>query len=211
MRKRLYLVIALLVALAVTAGTFAYTQTSATTGPTIIKAGVGGAFATVSTTEPIDGSTYVTGNASPSWSPSVDAAGSITEGDLYYIDVGTYTGDILVTIYLNNPAALLKNYSFLNMAICAYGAIYNETTSTWSWEGSPISQFMNGGYNCYLTLTNGYVSFILKASETTAASVADSTNSYFAITIEGGSYYCISTTAEGGSLSPDFYIDIRQA
>lgn len=210
MRKKLYLVIALLVALAVTVGTFTYTQTSATTGPTISQAGVSGtgAFATVSTIEPlIFDSTYATTYESPSWSPSVDAAGSITAGDIYYIDVGTYTGDILVTIYLNNPAALLKDYSFLNMAIGAYGAGYDSQASpTWTWNGSPITQFMTGiYYNYYLTLTNGYVSFILKASDT----ATDGTNSYFAITIEGGSYYCISTTA--GDLSPDFYIDIRQA
>jgi len=318
MRKKLYLVIALLVALAVTGGTFAYTQVSSTVAPTTSFAGVEGGFATISTTEPISGGNYATGNANPTWSPVVDVADAITAGDLYYIDVGTYTGDILVTLYLDNPNTLAKCYSYINMAICVYGVTYDDsaadgftitgvaagvtgtitcsagsasieiTTNTsgltsvsgnvitfggtsdavkilatmastvgtltmsaagsetltvlnagkagttggsspdWtfnlpatgshSWQASPILDFYDGtNYAYYITLTSGYVSFVLKRSETCGATLYGTSHAYYAITVNNGAQCCIYSptgaelAAGTHSLSPNFYISVRQA
>lgn len=203
MKKKLYLLIALLVALAVAGGSFAYTATSGTAPVTIDAIGVSGAFSNVTTTAPTFGN--ASGHNSPSWSPSASSAGSVTAGDIYYIDLGTYTGDILVTLYINNPTALAKMYSYINLAIVAYGTTSNNT----AWASAPISQFKSGDYfTTYLGISTGYVSFILKNSDSTTE--ATSVHRYFAIAVGGGSYYCISTTASG-SLEPQFFIDVKQA
>jgi len=324
-KRKLYLILALLVALAVTGGTFAYTQVSSTVAPTTSFAGVAGGFATISTDEPISGGDYATGNATPTWSPVVDVADAITAGDLYYIDVGTYTGDILVTLYLDNPNTLAKCYSYINMAICVYGVTYADSvadgftitgvaagvtgtiacspgsvsieittntdgltsvsgnvitfggtsdavkilattastvgtltmsaagsetltavnagitgglspdwtfnlpaTGSYSWNSNPISTFYTDNdssgtfttgdtYNYYSTLTSGYVSFVLKRSETCGATLYGTSHAYYAITVNDGAQCCIYSPTDAElllgthSLSPNFYISVRQA
>ncbi len=204
MKKKLYLLITLLVALAVAGGSFAYTATAETATVTINSIGVSGAFANVTTVTPITGS-YASGSA-PSWSPSVNSAGSVTAGDIYYVDLGTYTGDIIVTLYINNPAALAKYYSYINLPIVVYKGVYTAgTPGTWAWNPTPVNGKSVNNFTSYLGISTGYVSFIVANP-----GVADS-HVYFAIAVGGGSYYCTSTSATGGSLSPQFFLDVKQA
>jgi hypothetical protein len=185
--KKIYLIIALLVALVVSATTFAMTATSATVTTSVSAGG----FANVTTSLPTGWTAPSGYGSAPTWSPIAGTTGSVTKGSLYYIDPQQYTGDLLVTLYLNNPADLTKAYSYLNMAIMAQSSA-NGT----SW--SAVTSFQtNGNYNYYLTLTNGYVSFVLPGG------------SKYLISIDNGAYYCVSTS--NGSLSPSFYIDVRQA
>lgn len=206
MKKKLYLVLALLVVLAATGGTFAFTATSATTGPGISAVGVSGDFATVSTN--VANGRY---RSNPAWNPAAGAAGQIpdadasnTAGDIYIIDTGTYTGDILVTIYLNNPSDLASSYSYLNLAINAYG---KEGTTTPTWKTTGVLVDASNGYSKYLTLTNGYVSFTLTHADSVDEAGDGATHHYYAITIDAGSFYCFKL----GNLAPSFYIDVRQA
>jgi len=183
MRRKLYLMIALLVALAVTGGAFAYTQTSGSVSTTV-SAGSFAAVTPVGGTAPEEG--WVHGGTPPSWDPIEGVAGSITGGDLYYINPGDYNGRLLVTLYVTNVPELAGCYSYLNMKVQAYK--YDTTSNSYSTENLDL----------YLTLTNGYVSFILEPG-------------IHVITIDGGSWYCFDADAEGGSLSPSFYIEVRQA
>ncbi len=185
--KKLYLVLALLVALGVTAVSFAATAPSASVTTTVS----GGNFVSVTSTIPAAWTAPSGYGSAPAWMPIAGTTGSITKGSIYWIDPKDYTGDLLVTLYLNNPADLTKAYSYLNMAVMVLGS---SNGTTWS-EASGFKT--SGNYSNYLTLTNGYVSFVLPGG------------SKYLIAIDGGPYYCVSTT--GGSLSPSFYIDIRQA
>ena len=165
-----------------------FAQSTDTTGTTIEAVGVDGQFAAVYTrAEAAADSVVLKYNVDPDWSPSVGATGTIdTPGDLYYIDTGTYQGDLIVTLYLNNAAGLSKNYTYLNMQINVYkhqgadGWVAVEAIST-----------------TYLTLTNGFVTLLIPGT------------SEFDITIDGGSFYCIGN-GTNGSLAPTFYIDVRQ-
>lgn len=201
MKKKLYLLIALLAVLAVAGSSFAYTATSGTGSVTIAAIGVDGSFASVTTTTPI-ATTYGSGAIAPTWSPTVNSAGSVAAGDIYYIDLGTYTGDILVTLYLNNPTQLAKAYSYINLPIVVYKADYVD--SAYTWNTTAVAGKSGSDFTSYLGISTGYVSFILTNPGTSAGS-----HNYFAIAVGGGSYYCTSTT--GGSLSPQFFLDVKQA
>lgn len=208
-KKGVFLFLALVATLAFAGGSFAYAhlQTSSTLSASITASGAGvdGAYADILASDPLSG--YATA-ATPTWNPAANIAGSISNGDLYYMDIGSYTGDLLVTLYLNNPAALSHDYSYLNMAICVYGTDSSGT----AWNTSPISQFVDSsGYTTYLNITNGYVSFILHYNDTTQTGTGTNTHAYFAITVNGGAYYCINPSASNGNLSPQFYLDVRPA
>lgn len=271
MKRKLFVVIGLLVAAAITGVSFA--QTAGTAGTTIAATGPGGRFASVIDASSLTGEQpYLKhGNyngtaqsdqyTTPAWSPSVNAAGEITTaGDLYYIDSRGYTGDLRVSLYLNNPAELTSNYSFLNMQVMVYelGAgtaqtnTFNGDASTTAFTLSPkpvlpesetvtvggVSQTRGTDYTIdnrtgvitfstapatgtnnisvsytsyaatdwtqvaafgeqYLTMTNGYLSFTISG------------NKEHDIAIIGGPFYCIGN-GSSGSLSPTFYIDVRQ-
>ncbi len=177
MKKKLYLVLALLVALAVTSSTFAVTQTTATATPTVTA----GTFidVTASSSKPSGFGVAPTNYGSvPSWQPLEGASGDITAGSIYWMDPGDYAGDIWVTIYLNNAVNLRSAYSYLNMAIIAHHTdnISSTTASDWSLCSGFGS---DGNWTYYLTLTNGYVSFVLSADDGYHIGIAD------------GAWYCI--------------------
>ena len=122
------------------------------------------------------------------WTPVEGTAGSIAPGDLYYIENPSgYTGKLLVMLYVTNVGDLANSYSYINMQVQAYD--YDADVSTHTSENLDL----------YLTLTNGYVCFVLDPAN----------GDGYVITIDGGSWYCFD--ADGGSLSPSFYIDVRQA
>ena len=134
MKRKLYLGIALLVALAVTAASFAYTQSSGT-----VTASVSSSSAFID----VEGWT----GGKPSWTPVSETAGSIIAGGLYTITVpSTYSGGLLGMLYVTNPADLVQAYSYLNLGV----EVYKEGTSE--------------DVDRYLTLRNGYVPFTLTVS-----------------------------------------------
>ena len=101
----------------------------------------------------------------------------------------------LVTIYLTNPTSLSADYEFLNMNI-SYG-----TSTGYSTVFTPIPH-QSGTFNgTFLSLSNGYVQFEIYNS--------GSNPKNYTIGISGGSFYCLSTTATGGSLNPSFYITVE--
>ena len=187
MKKKSFLLLAILLVAVIAGASFAYTQTSASV---IANVSNSSSFAHVDTWDnPADWGKY---NALPAWTPFEGTAGSITAGDLYLIDPRDYTGDLLVNLYLTNADELVHNYSFLNMQVQAYTAI----TTTPSY--TPTLQ------DAYLTMSNGYASFNLPG-------LTQSDQSYV-ITIDDGSWYCIDgdDSPDDRSLSPSFYIEVKQ-
>ena len=206
MKKGLIFAIALVVLLSATVITFA--RNTATESVSITAAGVGGfaagnaqgasqAVATVKLKHSSGGSAPYT-NVAPTWSPVVGQAGSITAGDIYYLDCSAYLGDVMVTINLTNPSALAKDYSYLNLLVNVWsGGAGTWTTQATNSDGSAIYSVGPPVIESFLNIINGNVTFILAGG------------THYCITIDSGDYYCIDTNAIGGSLSPDFYLEIK--
>ena len=198
MNKRIIFAVVLVLLLAATTITFARNTVTATVS--ISASGeTSGEVATTIVASAADADTslkYSTGTAGsyvqnmPNWSPVIDEAGSITPGDVFLVDCGNYTGDVQVTLYLTNPNKLTKDYTFLNMQV----NVWKDVTGVWTQsalaDGSAIG-------TVYLTIHDGFVSFILTS------------HTKYCVSVDGGTYYCIDTDTVNGSLSPDFYIEVN--
>jgi hypothetical protein len=128
----------------------------------------------------------------PTWVPSTNTAGSVTTaGDLALID-GTLSGianALTVNVYITNLAALQLDYSSFALPFNVYESPCTAGSCTWTQSSAVVVSPPT-----YLTSTEGFVSFSLPKGK------------YYDIAIDlGGSFYTISTTASGGSLSPSFY------
>ncbi|MFC1911986.1 hypothetical protein ACFLXG_02365 [Chloroflexota bacterium] len=98
------IIIALLAALLVTGGVFAYTFTTAS--------------ATIGVTAPT--SDFATITAGSVTAPTVFGrfTGTWPAGDLYTITPdASYTGDLVITVYLTNAGELIRYYQHLNMKL----------------------------------------------------------------------------------------------
>ncbi len=192
MKKKFYLIIAILVAVVLSGGTYAYTYTTAgvTIGATADPKDIATVYAGAT---PPSGWTAPSGyGVPPSWSPVINTAGSITKGSIFWIDPGNYTGDLLVTVYLTNSAALTSYYTYVNMAMMVHSS---PDGTTWSEVTNPPFKTA-GKYNYYLALTNGYAQFKLPGG-----------NKYH-IAIDNGVWYCINTS---GIVDPSYYCEVGQA
>ena len=200
MKKKLMFAIAAILLIACTTLTFAHTSNAATvsitagaTGNPSIVQSVGGAGAEgVPTTVKLK---YSSGTDSPyttvppSWAPVKNQAGSISSGDVYYVDATNYAGDLRVTVYLTNTGSLAKDYTYLNMEV----NVWTGSSGAWT-QATPVDDTANA--TGYLTLDKGTLSFILQGS------------THYCFSIEGGAFYCIDTTIDGThDLSPQYYMD----
>lgn len=138
------------------------------------------------------GTAFTAGNrtTAPSWSPSTGTVGTVTTaGDIYYVEIantGSGTQKGLVTLFLDNPAALAAAYSYLNLKIEIYKQTGSVAAPTWTTLSASE----------YLTLTSSSASFLLDEGQYTVT-VDDS-----------GSYYCTDAT---GTLAPSFYLKVDPA
>ncbi len=132
--------------------------------------------------------------AEPSLAPSMSvfgrAVGGVSPGDLFYIDT-TKAADITVNLYLTNARELIGGYRHLILKVGVYAK-----SASGEWDrastayGEPIP-------DTFITLRDAQASFILPGS------------AKHKITIDSGSFYCIKTTTDGGSLSPQFYLTVN--
>jgi hypothetical protein len=134
-------------------------------------------------------------NVPPAWSPVIEDPGSITAGDLYYVDTIGYDGDVVATLYISNADALSKDYAYLNMQVNVWELTHTMPADTWSSAQATYADGTAIG-TVYLTLENGFITFVLEG------------NSHYAISIDGGNFYCVDTDAADGELSPDFYLEV---
>jgi hypothetical protein len=192
MRKKLIFAAAVLLLFAATAVTFA--RDTATTSVSISAVGVSGTGNAVADLYGLQdvptGIELEYGNTAPLWSPVIEQPGSITAGDIYYFNTTDYLGDVMMSLHITNPEELSQNYSYLFMQV----NVRNGTSGSWAQstraDGSEIGAV-------YLSLNNGYVSFVLSG------------DTEYSIAIDGGTFYCIDTDADGGSLSPDYYLEVK--
>jgi len=122
-------------------------------------------------------------SAQPTWQVVGKTISGVTPGDLFYIDATNNGADIQTTLYITNTQELVHNYRNLILKI----GVYAETSSG-EWEQVPADTF--------ITMLNGLVSFDLQGM------------AKYKLTIDSGSFYCTTTNAEGGSLSPNFFLEV---
>ncbi|HET7522148.1 MAG TPA: hypothetical protein VFJ73_02375 [Bacillales bacterium] len=183
MKRRLFLLFSIVLALAVSG--ISYASTQATKEVTVSS----GEFATVSKA----GTDGVYSNDFNAWKPATGVSGTTGSGDLYIITrPADATGDLYGTLYLSNAASLSEQYSYLNLNVNIYG--FDSVSQAWQ----DINAKSDGTLTTkMLSLTNGYVTFQMSG-----------TYEKYAVSVDGGSYYCISA-GQGDVLSPEFFVEIR--
>ena len=129
-------------------------------------------------------------SAQPTWTAFGKAIGGVTPGDLFYIDATNNTADIQVNLYITNAQELISCYRNLILKVGVYAE-----DDTGEWEKAAMG---NGELipDTFITMRNGQVSFTLPGYAN------------YKVTIDGGSFYCTTTKANGGSLSPQFYLTV---
>lgn len=210
-----------------------FTATNDTSTVAITAGGIGGGvtdFASVSFSanavitgvRPVQAATGTTFVA-PAWSPTIDQVVPVTTaGDLAIINASGTTGNILVTASLTNPVGLSKAYSYFNLPISIYKSTNAGTTWTRQLTGAGNTTFGDSNGVTYLSLTNGFVSFLvaggantlyelhiskfIPTSLTEAITAAPATG-----TVPLGSFYTIDTTSAGTSLAPAISVTVTAA
>jgi len=129
-------------------------------------------------------------SVAPTWTAFGKTIGGVTPGDLFYIDATNNAADIQVNLYITNAQELVHCYRNLILKV----GVYVESDAD-EWEKASLG---NGELipDTFITMRNGQVSFTL-------AGCAN-----YKVTIDSGSFYCTRTVAEGGSLSPQFYLEV---
>ena len=130
-------------------------------------------------------------SAAPSGTAFGRAIGGIKSGDLFYVDAIGRPADILVTLHLTNIQELYHCYRYFILKV---GVYVEGNAGDWeqaSWPGGELIP------DTFLTLQNGQVSF----------SLAGYAN--YKVTVDEGSFYCLTASADGGNLSPRFYLTVE--
>ena len=132
--------------------------------------------------------------AGPSAAPSAKAfgraIGGVTPGDLFYVDATDSPADIMVTLFLTNADGLARCYRYFILEVGAYSeGDAGEWVAVSGQDGQPLPE-------TFLNLRNGSVSFSLYGYAS------------YKIAVDGGSFYCTTTSVDGGSLSPKFYLTV---
>lgn len=125
----------------------------------------------------------------PGWSPAANTPGSVTTpGDLALVDATS--GNVVFNVYITNLAALGQDYQSFALPINVYKCTSSCTATTaWTAVSGAASSLLSSQPNFSIDLPAG---------------------SYYDVAIDaGGSYYCVSTSASGGSLSPTFYFSAQ--
>jgi len=130
-------------------------------------------------------------SAQPTWTVFGKYIGGVEAGDVFYIDATDNPADIQVTLYITNTQELSRCYRYLVLNVGVYA---ENNSGEWEkaaqWNGEPAP-------DTFITLRNGQVSFTLSGYAN------------YKVTIDGGSFNCITTNADGGSISPRFYLEVE--
>jgi hypothetical protein len=171
-----FLIIALIALLAVTGGMFAYTFTTAT--------------ATIGVVAPTSDFAQITGNTSFT-APTVFGkfTGTWPTGKLFTITPNaSYTGDLVISVYMVNTGELVRQYQHLNMSLQ-----FIDNT------GAPADE---QGITQVLSLQNAQVLFTWTSGNGTSP---------FAVKLVGGGYRLHPfKTLTGGSYQPQVWCEVTQ-
>lgn len=162
-----------------------------------------------------DGTTVTSGAVGtptlPSWAPAANSSGQVTTpGDLALVNTVGLTGSVILNVYITNVPALQVDYSSFALPVTVFSCA-SSCTAVGSW--SMVSNSTVPGANgTYLTNTDPEISLNLPAGslyyDVTIGGTPSGT-SPVGPSLAGGSYYCISTSATGGSLAPSFYFSTQ--
>jgi len=133
-------------------------------------------------------------SARPSWQAYGKAIGGVNNaGDLFYVDAEESPADVLVTLYITNTHELSRCYNYLILKV---GVYVEDNTDEWTvaslYDNQPVP-------DTFITMRSGQVSFTLPG------------DAKYKVTIDSGSFRCSTTRADGGSVSPKFYLTADQA
>ena len=180
-KRKVFLLAALGLVLVLSSGAFAYTYTTA-----VGTIGVGDPSADVATSN--------VSSSQPDWSSITDnlsentTCGEVPTGDLFDITPSpTYSGDVLVDVYLTNAANLTRAYKYLNMKLYLEGS--EEAGETPNYQ--------------VLSLQNGRASFCLAGLASSSKSWVQTSQSDF----EGGTLSQLDTTTSPGNVLLDKFSD----
>ena len=130
-------------------------------------------------------------SAAPSVAVFGKAISGVKAGDLFYINTANQTSDMKVTLSITNTQELIHNYRYVMLKV---GVYVKDNSGGWAKaslnDGKPVP-------DTYITLQNGQVSFNLAGGAS------------YKLTIDSGSLNCMTTKAEGGSVSPQFYLEVN--
>jgi hypothetical protein len=115
-----------------------------------------------------------------------NAHGSITPGDLFYIDLNDSTIDTRATLYITNTDILAKFLRYITLNI----GVYNKNQAG-GWDKCPQNN------NPLLTLKNGLVEIILPGPGT------------YKITVDAGNYYSFAHADNQDEQAPFFNLEIE--
>jgi hypothetical protein len=130
--------------------------------------------------------------ADPTEAPSAvfygKAIGSITPGDLFYIDAVNSQADATLNLYITNTDELTHYLRYLTLRVMIY---IEDGNGQWTIQQSGFEEFPE----TYLTLQNSPASFTLPGG------------ARYKISIISGCYYCLSTGNSGDNITPRFYLN----
>jgi len=131
-------------------------------------------------------------SAQPTWNAFGKAIGGVdTPGDLFYIDATDSQIDIQVNLYITNAQELSHCYRYLILNVGIYvESDAGEWNKAAQWNGEPTA-------DTFITLRNGQVSFTLSGG------------AKYKVTVDSGCFNCLTTNADGGSISPQFYLEVE--
>ena len=186
MKKKWILVLALIITLLGSGLTYAFTYTTAS--------------ATITGTADSEYATVTVDDSPPSFAANIFGKhrGDVPSGDMFIITPDTtYTGDMLIKVYLTNADELSKTYQHLNMKV----EIWDSEATT------PVNIFAGETGHTFqlLTLDNGVVTFPLEMDDGTSP---------FKVKIAGGSYGTNPRSPvdweSGYSVSPLLFCEVTQ-
>jgi len=131
-------------------------------------------------------------SAAPSATFFGKAIGSVTPGDLFYLDATGKAHDITVTLCLTNAHELTPCLRYLILEV---GVYFESSDGLWRkaslWNGNPVP-------DTFITLRNSPVSLILAGY------------TKYKVTVDAGSFYCLTANTKGNFVSPRFYLTVEE-
>jgi hypothetical protein len=120
------------------------------------------------------------------------AFGSVTPGDLFYIDATGSPHDMAVSLYITNADELTYYLRYLILRVTVHSA-----SEDVQWQPAPLRFGSLKESDIYLTLQNSPVKFIVPG------------DARYKVRIDSGSYYCLPAGARRDNERPKFYLTVE--
>jgi hypothetical protein len=119
------------------------------------------------------------------------AIGGVTGGDLFYVDAINSQPDMSLDLYITNSDELIHYFRYLILKVTVY---VEDGEGQWQPATSQNETLIP---DTYITLQNSPVQLILPGL------------ARYKVTIESGSYHSLPFHANGGVISPSFYLNVE--